>query len=199
MELQSGMYMGISINAWASYQIRKFAGCACAGNAGTFFAPPQVSDPSMHHGTCVTHVPWCMLESLTRSFSWRRWRGKRSLHSQHMCIRQIYVSGNRPIPIESWFNRLIAWEIGFICSGRQLRPSKHSYMTTLRHAAVLRQQKKKISQIQDGRQTPSWITKKPTQRMIENHLFWTLGTFKQRFWKKINFLDFFSISSQFFI
>ena len=27
---------------------------------------PVVSDPSMHHGTCVTHVPWCMLVSLTR-------------------------------------------------------------------------------------------------------------------------------------
>ena len=27
---------------------------------------PLVSDPSMHHGTCVTHVPWSMLESLTR-------------------------------------------------------------------------------------------------------------------------------------
>ena len=25
-----------------------------------------VSDPDMHHGTCVTHVPWCMSESLTR-------------------------------------------------------------------------------------------------------------------------------------
>ena len=24
-----------------------------------------VSDPSMHHGTCVTHVPWCMSGSLT--------------------------------------------------------------------------------------------------------------------------------------
>ena len=27
---------------------------------------PLVSNPSMHHGTCVTHVPWCMLGSLTR-------------------------------------------------------------------------------------------------------------------------------------
>ena len=42
---------------WASYQIRKIAGCACAGN--------EVSDPDMHHGTCVTHVPWCMPGSLT--------------------------------------------------------------------------------------------------------------------------------------
>ena len=25
-----------------------------------------VSDTSMHHGTCVTHVPWCMSGSLTR-------------------------------------------------------------------------------------------------------------------------------------
>ena len=25
-----------------------------------------VSDPVMHHGTCITHVPWCMSGSLTR-------------------------------------------------------------------------------------------------------------------------------------
>ena len=51
---------------WASYQIRKIAGCACAGNAGNvlprrqFQRKPLVSDPGMHHGTWVTHVPWCM-------------------------------------------------------------------------------------------------------------------------------------------
>ena len=27
---------------------------------------PQVNDTGMHHGTCVTHVPWCMSGSLTR-------------------------------------------------------------------------------------------------------------------------------------
>ena len=27
---------------------------------------PLVSDPCMHQGTCVTHVPWCMSGSLTR-------------------------------------------------------------------------------------------------------------------------------------
>ena len=27
---------------------------------------PLVSDPGMHHGTCVTHVPRCMSGSLTR-------------------------------------------------------------------------------------------------------------------------------------
>ena len=26
---------------------------------------PLVSDPGMHHGMCVTHVPWCMPGSLT--------------------------------------------------------------------------------------------------------------------------------------
>ena len=55
---------------WASCQIRKIAGCACAGNAGNVFPrrrfqrKPLVSDPGMHHGTCVTHVPWCMSGSL---------------------------------------------------------------------------------------------------------------------------------------
>ena len=27
---------------------------------------PLISDPSMLHGTCVTHVPWCMSGSLIR-------------------------------------------------------------------------------------------------------------------------------------
>ena len=27
---------------------------------------PLISDPSMHHVTCVTHAPWCMSGSLTR-------------------------------------------------------------------------------------------------------------------------------------
>ena len=62
-----------SASAWASYQIRKIAGCACAGNAGNVFPrrrfqrKPLVSDPGMHHGTCVTHVPWCMSGSLACS------------------------------------------------------------------------------------------------------------------------------------
>ena len=108
---------------WASYQIRKIAGCACARSAGNIFPPPfhfisfqqfirtlgpiqtskagtkhfrnytcsnacarththahthtrkythrlqrkpLFSDPDMHHGTCVTHAPWCMSGSLTR-------------------------------------------------------------------------------------------------------------------------------------
>ena len=58
---------------WASYQIHNIAGCACAGNAGNVFPrrrfqrKPLVSDPGMRHGTCVTHVPWCMSGSLASS------------------------------------------------------------------------------------------------------------------------------------
>ena len=40
---------------WVSYQIRKIAGCACAGNGGNVYSrrrlqrKPLVSDPGMHH------------------------------------------------------------------------------------------------------------------------------------------------------
>ena len=70
--------------------------CACTG-PGMFSPPPLVSDPDMHHGTCVTHVPWCMPWSLICGFLFSRWRGKRSLHSQRMRNTQFCVSGKRPI------------------------------------------------------------------------------------------------------
>ena len=55
-----------------SYQMRKLAGCSCTENAGNVFPATDlkrkllVSDPGMHQGTCVTHVPWSMSGSLTR-------------------------------------------------------------------------------------------------------------------------------------
>ena len=61
---------------WASCQIRKLAGAHAPGMPGTFSPSPQASDPDMHHGTCVTHVPWCMPGSLTSGFFWNRRRGK---------------------------------------------------------------------------------------------------------------------------
>ena len=63
----------VSDAIWASYQIRKIAG---AHAPGKFSPPPRVNDPGMHHGTCVTHVPWCMPGSLTNDFLWSRRRGK---------------------------------------------------------------------------------------------------------------------------
>ena len=73
--IRTQVLSGRKHTAWASYQIHKSAGCACAGNARTFSPPPQVSDSDMHHGTCVTHVPW----SLTSCFLW-----KRSQHSRRI-------------------------------------------------------------------------------------------------------------------
>ena len=64
------VYFIQEVNLLASYQKRKIAGCACAGNV----FPPRNSDPDMHHGTCVTNVPWCMPGSLTSGFLWSRWR-----------------------------------------------------------------------------------------------------------------------------
>ena len=67
------------------------------GMPGTFSPPPRVSDPDMHHGTCVTHVSWCKPGSLTSGFLWNRWRGKRSQHSRRMRNLQVHVPGKRPI------------------------------------------------------------------------------------------------------
>ena len=67
------------------------------GMPGTFSPSPRVSDPNMHHGTRVMHVPWCMSGSLTSGFLWNRWREKRSRHSRRMRNPQFYVSGKRPI------------------------------------------------------------------------------------------------------
>ena len=64
------------------------------------FSPPQrVSDPNIHHGMCVTHLPWCMPGSLTIGFLWSRWRGKRSRHSPRMHNPQFCVSVKRPMTI----------------------------------------------------------------------------------------------------
>ena len=85
------------IKPWASCQIRKIEGWACAGNAGNVFPPLRVSYPNMHHGTCVTHVQRCMSGSLTSSFPWNRWRGKTFLAFAAHAQPQFYVSGKRPI------------------------------------------------------------------------------------------------------
>ena len=61
------------------------------GILGTFSPPSRVSDPDMHHGTCVTHVSWCMLGSLTSDFLCSRWRGftfpKFPAHAQTAILR----------------------------------------------------------------------------------------------------------------
>ena len=76
-----------SLTPWARHQFRrvtishgplaryvKIAGAQSPGMPGTFSPLPRVSDPDMHHGTCVTRVPWCMPGSLTSGFLWSRRR-----------------------------------------------------------------------------------------------------------------------------
>ena len=67
------------------------------GIPGMFSLPPRVSDPDLHHGTCVAHVPWCMPGSLTSRSLWSQLRGKRSLHSRRMRNPQFDISSKRPI------------------------------------------------------------------------------------------------------
>ena len=75
------------------------------GMSGTFPPPLRASDPDMHHGTCLTHVPWCMPGSLTRGILNSRWRGKCSRHSWCMRNPRFYVSGKRPM---YWYRYLAA-------------------------------------------------------------------------------------------
>ena len=69
------------------------------GMAGTFSPPLWVSDPDMHHGTCVAHVPPYMPGSLPSGFLWSPWWGKRSWHSRCMRKPQFSVSGKRPMEV----------------------------------------------------------------------------------------------------
>ena len=79
------------IRTLASCQKRKIAGVHAPGMPGTITPPPQVSDPDMHKGTCVTHVPWYMLGSLTSGFLWSRRWGETFpaflAHAQHAILR----------------------------------------------------------------------------------------------------------------
>ena len=96
------------------------------GISGTFSPPPLVSDPVMHHGTCVTHEPWCMPESQTSGFLWGRWRGKRSRHSQRMRHTQFYVSGKRPMPVN---HSQIIWVNNFHKFRNCLQNQNHTGLT----------------------------------------------------------------------
>ena len=77
--------------------LTRYAKLHAPGMSGTFSPAPRVTDPDMHHGTCVTHVPWCMPGSLTSGFLWSQWREKRSRHSRRMRNPQFCVSGKRSL------------------------------------------------------------------------------------------------------
>ena len=98
---------------WASCQIRKIAGAHAPGMSGTFSPPQRVSDPDMHHGTCVTHVPWCMTGSLTSVLLWSRRRGE-----------TFPASGKRPIGMPIVDITYIHWRSLPNCTGDYHDPRK---------------------------------------------------------------------------
>ena len=92
----------VATKLWASYRYVKGR---VVHAPGIFTPPPRFSDPNMHHGTCVTHVRWCMPASLMNGFLCSGWRGKRSRHPQCTRNQQFYVSGKRPIQ----FTTILIW------------------------------------------------------------------------------------------
>ena len=87
-------YMNSITLAWVSYQIRKIAGCACAGNAGSVFPITAVKgNRGLTIPACITarawpHVPWSMSGS--------QWREKRSRHSRRMRTRNFTYLARGP-------------------------------------------------------------------------------------------------------
>ena len=72
---------------------------------GTFSRPLRISDPDMHHGMCVTHVPWYMPGSLSSGFLRSRCREKRSRHSRRMRKLQFYYLTRGPFEwMRIWCN-----------------------------------------------------------------------------------------------
>ena len=73
VRMQSGMFgKGSQVNTMGLLQDRQNCGLHMHRECRERFPrhrlqrKPLVSDPDKQHGTCVTHVPWCMSGSLTR-------------------------------------------------------------------------------------------------------------------------------------
>ena len=97
---QSGRELSAGVISWLDGPLARYAKLRvthASGMPGMFSLPPLVGDPDMHHSTYVTHMPWCILGSLTSGFLWSRWRGKRSQYSPCMPNLQICISGKRPM------------------------------------------------------------------------------------------------------
>ena len=75
-----------------------------------------VSDPGIHHGRYVAHVPWCTSGSLVMhvGIANPRWREKRSQHSWRMRNPQFDVSDKSPMRLISFIwigDRCRLWKI----------------------------------------------------------------------------------------
>ena len=78
---------------------------------------PRVADLDLHHGTCVTHVPWCMTRLLISGFLWSRWRGNR------VCVI-LKIKG--PISV---VKQLILLHKMLSSNRVQLNPRDHAYFS----------------------------------------------------------------------
>ena len=72
---------------------------------------PPISDPCMHHGACVTHVPWCMSGSLSDFYQW-------TLPSRY-CLHRIFIHFINCFPLSIsaavWVNNMYIIWIWYIC------------------------------------------------------------------------------------
>ena len=62
---KDGLYIeaGLCFHCWCNGPLIRYVKLRVAHAPGMFSPPPRVSDSDMHHGTCMTHVSWCMLGS----------------------------------------------------------------------------------------------------------------------------------------
>ena len=97
---------------------------------GTFSPSLRVCEPGMHHGTCVTHVPWCMPGSLSSGFLSSRWRenvpGIPGACATHKCT--YLVRG----PCWQYWEAMVTGRVGFQNDGFSFAAEKY-VMNISRH------------------------------------------------------------------
>ena len=59
-------YTNLRLTRYGKLRVVYVPGCRKRFPCHWFKRKPPVSDPDIQHGTCVTHVPWCISGSLTR-------------------------------------------------------------------------------------------------------------------------------------
>ena len=141
----------ITVTSWHGPLARyvKLQVAHAPGMPGTFSPPLWVSDPDVHHGTCVTHVTWCISGVL-----WIRWRGKPSRHSRRMRNAQFYVSGKRSMETLSSLLALCEVVTGLITKGQlcgvlvfPFSLAWRTYWTNNRFAGHLRRHEARVASL----------------------------------------------------
>ena len=106
MNVSSGLVIGwIPTDHWPFARYVKLRVTHAPGILEQFLPPLRVSDPDMHHDTCVSHVPWCMSGSLTSGFPLKLVVGKTFPAFRAHAQAAIYASGKRPMVMisQKWF------------------------------------------------------------------------------------------------